>query len=124
MWLHRHEIGRVIQAVDDLGKLDNTLVIYIEATMAPARKAPRSARRLIWPRSKGKCSVEDQLKFYDVWGSSVTTPHMSWRGPGRSTRRSNGPSRWRRTSAAPGRHGDGMAHRIKEAGGIVPSSIT
>ena len=25
-----HEIGRVIQSVDDLGKLDNTLVIYIE----------------------------------------------------------------------------------------------
>jgi hypothetical protein len=21
--------------------------------------------------------VADQLKFYDVWGSSVTTPHMS-----------------------------------------------
>ena len=25
-----HEIGRVIQAVDDMGKLDNTLIIYIE----------------------------------------------------------------------------------------------
>ena len=25
-----HEIGRVIQAVEDLGKLDNTLIIYIE----------------------------------------------------------------------------------------------
>ena len=24
-----HEIGRVIQAVDDLGELDNTLIIYI-----------------------------------------------------------------------------------------------
>ncbi len=24
-----HEIGRVIQAVDDMGKLDNTLIIYI-----------------------------------------------------------------------------------------------
>ena len=24
-----HEIGRVIQAVEDLGKLDNTLIIYI-----------------------------------------------------------------------------------------------
>lgn len=25
-----HEIGRVIQAVEDMGKLDNTLIIYIE----------------------------------------------------------------------------------------------
>jgi len=33
-----HEIGRVIQAVDDLGKLDNTLVIYMKATWQPARK--------------------------------------------------------------------------------------
>ena len=24
-----HEIGRVIQAIDDMGKLDNTLIIYI-----------------------------------------------------------------------------------------------
>ena len=24
-----HEIGRVIQAVEDMGKLDNTLIIYI-----------------------------------------------------------------------------------------------
>ena len=25
-----HEIGRVIQQVEDMGKLDNTLIIYIE----------------------------------------------------------------------------------------------
>ena len=24
-----HEIGRVVQAVEDMGKLDNTLIIYI-----------------------------------------------------------------------------------------------
>src|SRR5262249_38659377 len=24
-----HEIGRVVQAIDDMGKLDNTLIIYI-----------------------------------------------------------------------------------------------
>jgi arylsulfatase A-like enzyme len=36
-----HEIGRVIQEVQDQGKLDNTLIIYISAaTTAPARKAP------------------------------------------------------------------------------------
>src|SRR3984893_9848335 len=33
-----HEMGRVIQAVQDLGKLDNTLIIYIEGEMAPALK--------------------------------------------------------------------------------------
>jgi Arylsulfatase A and related enzymes len=47
-----HEIGRVIQAVQDMGKLDNTLIIFIAATMARARKAPSSAPRTIWPRFK------------------------------------------------------------------------
>ena len=35
-----HEIGRVIQAIDDMGKLDNTLIIYIAATTVRAPKAP------------------------------------------------------------------------------------
>jgi hypothetical protein len=40
-----------------------------------------------------KVPVADQLKFYDAWGSQLTYPHMArWRGPGHSTRRSNGPS--------------------------------
>ena len=47
-----HEIGRVIQAVEDLGKLDNTLIIYISGDNGPAPKAPRSARRSTWPRFK------------------------------------------------------------------------
>ena len=34
-----HEIGRVIQEVEDLGELDNTLIIYIGATTARAPKA-------------------------------------------------------------------------------------
>ena len=47
-----NEIGRVIQEVKDLGKLDNTLIIYIAATMARARKAPPSARRSTWLQFK------------------------------------------------------------------------
>ena len=35
-----HEIGRVIQAVEDLGKLDNTLSFILAATTAAAPKAP------------------------------------------------------------------------------------
>ena len=31
-----HEIGRVTQAVDDMGKLDNTLVIYISGDNGPS----------------------------------------------------------------------------------------
>ena len=44
-----YEIGRVIQAVEDMGKLDNTLIIYISgdngtsAEGSPNRHAERSA---------------------------------------------------------------------------------
>ena len=31
-----HEIGRVIQAVEDAGKLDNTLIIYISGDNGPS----------------------------------------------------------------------------------------
>ena len=33
-----HEIGRVIQEVEDLGKLDNTLIIYIEGDNGMQRR--------------------------------------------------------------------------------------
>jgi membrane-anchored protein YejM (alkaline phosphatase superfamily) len=41
-----HEIGRVIQAVEDLGQLDNTLIITSAATMVRARKACSRAHRM------------------------------------------------------------------------------
>ena len=73
-----HEIGRVIQAVEDMGKLDNTLIIYIAATTAPALKAPRSARQTNdrIQRHSG-FPVAEQMKAYDAWGSAATYPHMS-----------------------------------------------
>ena len=40
-----HEIGRVIQAVEDMGKLDNTLIIYISGDNGAAPRARRTARR-------------------------------------------------------------------------------
>ena len=34
-----HEIGRIIDALEKSGQLDNTLVIYLEGTTAPVPKA-------------------------------------------------------------------------------------
>src|SRR5437016_237696 len=73
-----HEIGRVIQAVEDLGKLDNTLIIYIEGDNGTSAEGSTlgtpseviTIQGILMP-------VEDQLKFYDVWGSDKTYPHMS-----------------------------------------------
>ncbi len=74
-----HEIGRVIQAVQDMGKLDNTLIIYIngdngtssEGTLVGTPNEVAMFNGVVVP-------VEDQLKyFYDVWGSDKTYNHMA-----------------------------------------------
>ena len=73
------EIGRVIQAIDDMGKLDNTLIIYIsgdngssaEGTLVGTPNEVAMFNSVMVP-------VEDQLKyFYDVWGSDKTYNHMA-----------------------------------------------
>ena len=46
-----HEIGRVIQAFEDLGKLDNTLVVYINGDNGRAPRAGHSARPTKSPSS-------------------------------------------------------------------------
>ena len=74
-----HEIGRVIQAVEDMGKLDNTLIIYISGDNGCERRglAERHAER--GGQFNGvEVPVADQLKyFYDAWGSDKTYNHMA-----------------------------------------------
>lgn len=74
-----HEIGRVIQAVEDMGKLDDTLVIFIsgdngnsaEGTMNGTPNEVAAVQGINLP-------VEEQLKeFYDDWGTDLTYPHMA-----------------------------------------------
>ncbi|EJJ27695.1 arylsulfatase [Rhizobium sp. CF142] len=73
-----HEIGRVIQAVDDIGKLDNTLVIYIEGDNGTSAEGSTLGTPSEVITIEGlQIPVADQLKFYDAWGSDRTYPHMS-----------------------------------------------
>jgi arylsulfatase A-like enzyme len=74
-----HEIGRVIQAVEDMGKLDNTLVIYISGDNgASAEGTPHGTPNEIAAFNGADIPVEDQLKyFYDAWGSDRTFPHFA-----------------------------------------------
>src|SRR5262249_3530538 len=74
-----HEIGRVIQAVEELGKLDNTLVIYIcgdngtsaEGTLVGTPNEVAMFNGVTVP-------VEAQLAFfYDAWGTDRTYNHMA-----------------------------------------------
>jgi arylsulfatase A-like enzyme len=74
-----HEIGRVVQAVEDMGKLDNTLIIYISGDNgSSAEGTPIGTPNEVASFNGINVPVEDQLKyFYDVWGSDQTYPHMS-----------------------------------------------
>jgi arylsulfatase A-like enzyme len=116
-----HEIGRVIQAVEDMGKLDNTLIIYIcgdngtspEGTLFGTPNQYTSYNGIL------EVPVEEQLKFYDVWGLAPTYPHMavawSWAF--------DTPFKWTKQVASHfGGTRQGLAiswpARIKDAGGI------
>jgi arylsulfatase len=73
-----HEIGRVIQAVEDMGKLDNTLIIYISGDNGTSAEGSILGTPTDMAAIQGvNIPVAEQLKFYDVWGSDQTTPHMA-----------------------------------------------
>ena len=73
-----HEIGRVIQAVEDLGKLDNTLIIYIEGDNGTSAEGTTIGTPNVMTGYQGvPVPVPEQMKFYDLWGSAKTAPHMS-----------------------------------------------
>jgi arylsulfatase A-like enzyme len=74
-----HEIGRVIQAIEDMGKLDNTLVIYINGDNGTsAEGGPMGTpNEVAWFNGVSEMPVEVQMKFYDVWGTEQTYNHMS-----------------------------------------------
>lgn len=73
-----HEIGRVIKEVEDMGCLDNTLVIYISGDNgASAEGTTIGTPNEIASLQGIEIPVEEQLKFYDVWGTDLTYPHMA-----------------------------------------------
>jgi len=74
-----YEIGRVIQAVDDMGKLDNTLVVYINGDNGTsAEGGPMGTpNEVAWFNGVSEMPAAEQLKWYDVWGTEQTYNHMS-----------------------------------------------
>lgn len=74
-----HEIGRVIQAVEDMGKLDNTLIIYINGDNGSSSEGTLNGTPNEVAMFNGvDVPVEVQLKeFYNVWGSDQTYNHMA-----------------------------------------------
>ncbi|MBK7956206.1 MAG: arylsulfatase [Candidatus Accumulibacter sp.] len=74
-----HEIGRVIQQVEDMGQLDNTLVIYIVGDNGTSPEGTLSGTPNQYTSYNGilEFPIAEQLKFYDAWGSAESYPHMA-----------------------------------------------
>src|SRR5215471_6845644 len=74
-----HEIGRVIQAVQDMGKLDNTLIVYISGDNGTSPEGTVHGTFNQYTAYNGMLEVPMalQLAHYDDWGSPKTYPHMS-----------------------------------------------
>ena len=74
-----HEIGRVIQAFEDLGKLDNTLIIYINGDNGTSAEGGPlgTPNEVAFFNGVNELPVDVQMKWYDVWGTEHTYNHMS-----------------------------------------------
>ena len=116
-----HEIGRVIQEVQDEGKLDNTLVIYISGDNGTSAEGTTvgTPNQMTAYNAILDLPISEQMKAYDAWGSAATYPHMSvaWSWA------FDTPFKWTKQVASHfGGTRQGMAiawpNRIKDAGGI------
>jgi len=73
-----HEIGRLVQAVEDAGKLDNTLIIYISGDNGASPEGTVNGTFSEMAIANGVFpTVEQNMKFYDAWGTDQTYPHYA-----------------------------------------------
>ncbi len=73
-----HEIGRVIQAVDDMGQLDNTLIIYISGDNGASAEGMLDGTPNEFTYFNGvPVPVKAQMLFYPFWGTDKTFPHYA-----------------------------------------------
>ena len=73
-----HEIGRVIQAVEDMGQLDNTLIIYIAGDNGASPEGMLNGTPNEFTTFNGvPVPVDAQFLWYEFWGSDKTFPHFA-----------------------------------------------
>ena len=73
-----NEIGRVVQAVEDLGELDNTLINYIGGDNGASAEGMLNGTPNEFTTFNGvSVPVKDQFLWYPFWGSQRTFPHFA-----------------------------------------------
>jgi len=74
-----YEMGRVVQAIEDMGKLDDTLIIYITGDNGTSAEGGPlgTPNEAAFFNGINMMPVAEQMKWYDVWGTEQTYNHMS-----------------------------------------------
>ncbi len=72
------EIGRLFDAVGEIGQLDNTLIFYIMGDNGTSAEGGMNGMfsEMTYFNNVQE-SVQDMLKHYDEWGGPTTYPHMA-----------------------------------------------
>lgn len=73
-----HEIGRLIDAIEEMGELENTIIFFIAGDSGSSAEGQELGGSNEWSFfNRFKESVEDMMKLYDEWGTESTNPHMA-----------------------------------------------
>lgn len=73
-----HEIGRMVDAIEDLGELDNTLIFYIAGDNGTSAEGGENGMFNEYTYFNGVAEqVSDMLPLIDRWGGPETYPHMA-----------------------------------------------
>ena len=73
-----HHFGRILDYLEQLGELDNTLVIVLSDNGASAEGGLEGTFNETLFFNKAPETLDDNLAHYDHWGSVDTFPHYSW----------------------------------------------
>ena len=73
-----HHIGRVLDAIEALGRLENTIVVAVSDNGASAEGGVHGTRNEGMFFNMAPETLEDNLEVYDEWGGEDTFAHYSW----------------------------------------------
>lgn len=73
------EIGRVVQTLKDIGEYENTLIIYINGDNGTSAEGGLlgTPNEVAYFNGENMIPAEEQMKWYDVWGTEETYNHMA-----------------------------------------------
>jgi len=73
-----HEVGRLVEAIEEIGEMENTLFIYIAGDNGTSAEGGFVGMYNEMTYFNGVTEkVEDLIPLIDKWGSSETFPHMA-----------------------------------------------